>query len=436
MSTDEAWASHVARFVREVDLAAYQRVVRRLLVNPVVTSADQPLLAAVRRWERELREDLATVADYGLDVSSSTCRLVRRPLALDGTRPLKSTRGSNRPFNARRYAYLCLVLAVLLSSGGQVLLSDLARRLGDDAAAVGGLGFDRDEHAHRTAFVDVIQWLEQFGAMTWRDGATAADLDEDALYDVDHEAVHALVPSLGLRDLVSIQDRFDDSYGDGRDERRRRRRHRVTRMVLERPIVLNDDLDDEERGWLRQNGTRLASDVERLTGLQLERRREGLALIDTEGDGSDRHYPAGGSPAQLALLLGDLLVNASCESLPSAADRHHRLATVIDTARGLDTASEFDSAETPTEGGWPLIALHEMVTRLVAEYPVRRDLRDDPAEAARLAIEVLEAFDLIRFGHTSEGDTVVIPMPTLARYRPIAPEPATDDEQLDLFGAL
>lgn len=94
--------------------------------------------------------------------------------------------------------YLCLLLSTLLSSGVQVLLSAMARRLAELAFGIDGLGFDADERAHRTAFVDVVRHLESLDVLRLRD-ALARDLDEDA-YDVDHEAVHLITPALALRD--------------------------------------------------------------------------------------------------------------------------------------------------------------------------------------------------------------------------------------------
>jgi len=433
---------HVARDVREFELGSYQRTVRRLLVNPLVTSGDADLLVAIRTWERQLREDLALMGGYRLDVSASTARLVRRPLALDPHHPARTVGQARRPFDGRRYAYLCLVLAGLMTSGSQVLLTDLARRLSDDASRIDGLGFERDEHAHRSALVDVVQWLESVGALRVRDGSTSADLDVDALYDLDHEILHALTPSIGLRDVASIDDRFHDLYGEGRDERRRRTRHRVTRMVLERPCVLLSDLDDEERAWLQRNGARLAGDVERLTGLTLERRREGVALIDTEGDASDRAFPARGSPAQLGLLLGDALTTAeqapALAVLPSGPVTHHRLATVIDGARSASAPIRGGDSAPSGElvGAWPLDEVERIVAALIATHPgVRRDLRDDPGEAARVAIAELVGMDLARPSTTDEAVIVLVPTPPLARYRPVPAERrAGDDAQLEMFG--
>jgi uncharacterized protein (TIGR02678 family) len=323
-----------------------------------------------------------------------------------------------------------------------VLLTDLARRLADDASRIPGLGFSADEHAHRTALVDVVQWLDGAGALRLRDGSTNADLEVDALYDVDHEIVHALCPSLGLRDLDSIEDRFRDRTGDSRDERRRRTRNRVTRLVLERPCVLLADLDDEERAWLQRNVSRLAGDLLRLTGLTLERRREGVALIDTERDASDRAFPAPGSPAQLALLVADALSTIGTApahiALPTVGTAHARLSALIDGARqGEQLAEPIDDASGDLVPAWPFEWIERLVIDLIRAHPgVRRELREDPAQATRVVTEELVAMDLARVGDI-DGVALLVPTPPLARYRAFVPtrsEPL--DDQLGLFGEL
>ncbi|MDZ7732575.1 MAG: DUF2398 family protein [Acidimicrobiia bacterium] len=182
----------VAADVSDVDLAAYQQVVRLLLVHPLVTdgmpgTGPDPL-ARVRRWEDRLRADLDELARYHLEVTPSCARLLKRPLPLDGRSPLRTRTG--RPWDRRRYAYLCLALAVPATGGVQVIIADLAdrvRRLADD---VDELGFDPTVHAHRVALVDVLRWLESTGALALTAGTTddyVRDPEGDALDDVDHD---------------------------------------------------------------------------------------------------------------------------------------------------------------------------------------------------------------------------------------------------------
>ena len=67
----------------------------------------------------------------------------------------------------------------------------------------------------------------------------------------------------------------------GRDSGRRDAGQRGRRALVEQAVVLYDEVDEAVRNVLRTPG--IAADVTRLTGLTVERRAEGLALIDTAG---------------------------------------------------------------------------------------------------------------------------------------------------------
>ena len=58
---------------------------------------------------------------------------------------------------------------------------------------------------------------------------------------------------------------------------------------------------DNVRNALR--GPHPISEVERLTGMVVERRAEGIALLDTSGSFTDQRFPGAGTVAQTALLL-------------------------------------------------------------------------------------------------------------------------------------
>jgi hypothetical protein len=109
------------------------------------------------------------------------------------------------------------------------------------------------------------------------------------------------------------------SVAVSRDTRRAATRQRLARLLLEHPVLALDDLTSEERGYLASQATSLAADLHRLTGAQVERRAEGVALIDATGSFSDRSFPAGGTPAQVALLLADAMAHAVSEGAAGAA---------------------------------------------------------------------------------------------------------------------
>ena len=85
-----------------------------------------------------------------------------------------------------------------------------------------------------------------------------------------------------------------------RDSARRDAGQRARRAVIEQPVVYYAEVDDDVRNILRTPA--LVADVTRLTGLTVQRRAEGMALVDTAGL-AERRFPSGGSVAHAALLL-------------------------------------------------------------------------------------------------------------------------------------
>ncbi|MCP4961649.1 MAG: TIGR02678 family protein [Actinomycetia bacterium] len=437
----------VATGVRSVELHDYQQLVRSLLVRPFVRPTETDRLRSVRRWEHQLRTDFEQHLDYRLEVLGTCARLIKRPTRLDPTHGAVTRTG--RPFDPRRYAYLSLLLATLLRSGTQVLLSDLADRLKSDAAAIDGLDFGTDVHSQRTSFIDAIRWLEQAEALVLRDGATDSAIGAEALYDVDDEVVHLLTPSLGLRNLSSIDEVFSTDEGRGRDGRRLRRRQRIVRRVVEEPSVLLGDLDDEETAYLRRAAPVVSEDVERLTGMQLERRAEGVALVDTAGGGSDRVFPGAGSASQLALLLADWLTETGADGRITVSAgrtrRHSKLVETIDSARreSPDRVDDdrVDDDRSPAwmampPSGWTMSEIEATVTAIVESTPgVKRELRDDPVAATRAAVEELEAFGLAARIEGPSGDTTLVAVAPIWRFRSQRTD-AADTDQLDLFGTV
>lgn len=455
----------IAERVRETDLADYQRAVRTLLVHPLVTPTHpfRGALALIRQYSATLGADLDAVAGYRLEVGASCARLVRRVDRLDDTQAVR--RRDRRPFDRRRYAYLCLVLAALGRSGSQVALTELADALKRRAAEVAGLGFDPDTYRHRLAFVDVVRHLLERGALSEVETSTVEwvrDPDAgEALYDVDREVVHLLfVPPRVIQHVGSVRSLLATGQAASRDTRRVATRQRLARLLLEHPVVEVDDLDDVARTYLTSQAASLGEELQRLTGGQIERRAEGVALIDATGSFSDRRFPAGGTPAQVALLLADAMSreavaeDVKTATVPRAADRVAGLIERLDAARPTPATNLADTDSSDTEpaddvevtaghtaGGEPAASrpertegplftdawLEERVRGLAAAHgrTFAADLRDDPPALARAAVEVLAAFDLVR---AVPGG--VVARPALARYRDVTVEVATPQGSL------
>src|ERR1700683_3109230 len=108
-----------ARGVAPSDLGSYQHAVRLVLTNDIITE-ERPragALTAVLRWADLIASTLTTPPHH--------VRLVRRLDLLDPTQRSIFVARSGRPFDRRRLAYLCLVLAVFQRSRIQIRLADL-----------------------------------------------------------------------------------------------------------------------------------------------------------------------------------------------------------------------------------------------------------------------------------------------------------------------
>jgi uncharacterized protein (TIGR02678 family) len=232
----------------------------------------------------------------------------------------------------------------------------------------------------------------------------------DALYNVNRPALAAM---LNVRRGPSTIDEtaFDrrlaalvDEPGPDTDEARNRRlRSRLTRRLLDDPIVYYDELTEPERAYLTSQRAFLLAQIEEATGLIPEIRREGIALVDEDGDLTDLALPEEGTEGHRALLLAEHL-----------ADR----------ARA-DGAAPVGRA-----------ALHRHVAGLVARHRThwRRDAAEPGAEVGltERTLDRLQALRLVR--RTEDG---VVPLPALGRYALALDDDGADDEPAsgDLWGS-
>lgn len=450
----------VASEVGPLELAEYQKAVRLVLRHPLVTPVfpDAGALPLVRRWAEQLRKDLPEVLGYRLVTTADTARLLRVQDDLESGQPALTRAG--RPFDRRRYAYLVLTLAALGRSGAQIALSELADAVAADAARIDGLGMDTERKHDRDAFVDAVVWLEARGALRTADGSATAWVGNpdkaEALYDIDRQIAAAVYqPSRVLQHLRSVTDLLSagstPGLARGRETQRRATAQHARRLVLEHPAVYYADVEESLHGQLRAPA--LAEDLERLTGLALERRAEGVALIDTSGRLSDARFPAGGTVAQAALLLAAKIAEqvgkGGVERLAGAdaAERRSSAAARVDGAlptRGvfhavfesLDDPSEdadgvsflenaVDPGHVPAETAYPFLPetwLRATMRRLVAAFGtgMSSDLREDPDRLTAQAVDLLAAFRLVQ---KVEGGLLALPL--LGRYRSVTAQVKT-----------
>jgi uncharacterized protein (TIGR02678 family) len=279
------------------DLGSYQHAVRLVLTHDVITVAHprSGLLEQVLRWADQMSADFRDLLGYTLIATTRQVRLGRRLDAFDPTQSAIFSSRYGKPFDRRRLAYLCLMLASFQRSRVEISLADLVRAFAPAANAIGGLGFDPTVTAHKVAVVDVLDWLADRGALRLSDGSLeswAADAERgDALYDIDHDICTALFrPARPVQHLTSAAGLLDSTFVSARrSAQREAAAQRAARMLVEYPVVYYAQVEPEIAEALRQSG--VAESLARLTGLAVERRAEGIMLADVGGRFPDRPFP-------------------------------------------------------------------------------------------------------------------------------------------------
>jgi uncharacterized protein (TIGR02678 family) len=363
---------------------------RLLLSQPLVrASTDPEAHRLIRRHKDALAQSFRNHLGYRLVVEPHFARLYKGGLGPTRSRPLRRS-GSGTPFTPRAYAYLALACSVLLTCRQQVLLSGVVKEI-RHAGAEAGIELGPDSPADRRALVHALRQLTDWGVISEDDGSVAGYADDpaaEALLWVDRELVRQLlaVPLREVTDPGTLVRVASEPGPDGT-------RHAVRRRIVEEPVVIADELPEDERAWLRQYQRREAQLAEQLFGLRLEIRAEGIAAFDPLDELSDQSFPREGTLGQAALL--------------SVAELVHRLrpAGTPNAREGLAAAVGFDRG-----------LLGEVVTELLARHG-RRWSKEYTEHPNRLLADVEDY--LVGMGLVALGADGALSLRAIAaRYAP------------------
>jgi uncharacterized protein (TIGR02678 family) len=432
------------------DLGSYQQAARLVLTHDLIT-ATRPRagpLDQVLRWADQLTRDLREILGYTLIATTRQVRLVRRLDALDGTQTTIFAK-NGRPFDRRRLAYLCLVLASFQRSRVEVSLADLVRALTPAANAIDGLGFDATITSHKAAVVDVLDWLVERGALKLSDGSAeswAQDSERgDALYDIDHDIASALFrPARPVQHLTSAAGLLDATLVSAKVRAQKEAAaQQAARALIEYPVVYYAHVQPDVAEALRTAA--VAENLARLTGLVVERRAEGVMLADSSGRFTDKPFPGRGGAVNRAagLLLAkiaDAIEAAAARGSspplaelpmpPDAADQRDLLAridsalplagVVTELAWTAPAEPPFDPERARQVTSVPLIEdsrLGQMIDELFDELGAASfsvTWQQDPRGLLAAAVDFLADLRLLR---RVPGGVLVLP--AAARYRTI-----------------
>lgn len=436
--------------VQSSDLSSYQHAVRLVLTSDVIT-ATRPRPGALEmalRWADQMTSDFRDILGYTLVATTRQVRLIRRLDTLDGTQTTIFAAKSGRPFDRRRLAYLCLVLASFQRSRVEISLADLVRTFTPHANAIEGLGFDPAIARHRAAVVDVLDWLVDRGALRLSDGSVESWTNDtergDALYDIDHDICTTLFrPARPVQHLTSAAGFLDTTFTSAkRQAQREAAAQRAARALIEYPVVYYAQAEREIAEALRQDG--VAENLARLTGLDVERRAEGIMLADAGGRCTDRPFPGRGGAvnraaglllAKIADVIADPGEAPPVLEPPAESDDHKDLLARIDSGLPLAGVVAELAWSAPAEADYPertsasvqrppfslpFIAgtsLRLMIDELYDEFGAASftlTWQHDPRGLLAAALEFLSDLRLLR---PVPGGVLVLP--AAARYRNI-----------------
>jgi uncharacterized protein (TIGR02678 family) len=384
-----------------------RRAARALLRHPLLTPStpDPAAFVLARRHAGWLADWFAREAGWSVISDASVVRLKKTTGEwADDTRPAVLASGAKGQFSRRRYVLLCLALAVLERAESQVTLGRMVDQVvalaAEPALVAAGIVFTLTDRDQRADLAAVARLLMEAGVLARVAGDEQAFVNDtgDVLYDVDRDVLSTLLvvrrgPSMiAPDDAVTPDARIAEISAepapDTDEARNRRIRHRLTRRLLDDPVIYLADLDPEERDYLSGQRGVLLRRLAAGTGLIPEVRAEGIALVDPTGESTDLGMPEEGTDGHVTLLVAERL------------------------ARQL--------RDHPGEG-LPLGTVYRHVGRLAAEHRAfwRRSAQDVGAERELTAVALhrLHRLGLIaRLPAPDAAEPVVVPLPALARF--------------------
>lgn len=375
--------------------AEQRKAARALLRRPLLRAGGDDF-RLVRQHAAHLRAWFERNTGWVLLVDSEVARLRRMPgRDTDTTHPARDQR-TGLAFSRRRYVLVCLCLAVLERAEQQIALGRLAEQVvlsaADPALEAAGVRFTLADREERADLVAVVRLLLELGALARVAGDEEAFLKAagDALYDVDRRVLAGVLvarrgPSIVRAD--GFEERLaaltEEVLPDSDELRNRALRHRLTRRLLDDPVLYFDELTEAEAAYLTSQRAALTRRITELTGLVPEVRAEGMAMVDPEDDLTDLRMPESGTDGHVALLTAEHLAG-----------------------RG---------------GTVPVTELHRLVRGWAVEHAGfwRRGATVPGAEAelAERAVERLTALGLLERVALPDGVAAVRPRPALDRYR-------------------
>ncbi|MCR3749618.1 TIGR02678 family protein [Lentzea californiensis] len=349
-----------------------RKAARALLRRPLLRASSQAdEYRLVRKHEAELRAWFDLNTGWRLVVDSEVARLVKVAATTDdASHPARDTR-SKLPFTRRRYVLTCLALATLERADAQITLGRLAGQVVMGAADPElGVDFTLTGREERSDLVAVVRLLLDLGVLSKVAGEEDAFVRDtgDVLYDVERRVLATMLATRrgpSTMDSLDLAELTAEVVPDSDELRNRAIRRRLTRQLLDEPVLYYDELDETELAYLTRQRAALTRQVSELTGLVAEVRAEGIAMIDPADDLTDVRMPESGTEGHVTLLIAEYLAAQGDEAVPISA-LHDRVRVLAQEHRSYWRRNA-------TEPGAESELVEQALTRLVALHLVHRD---------------------------------------------------------------
>lgn len=355
---------------------AARALLRRPLLRAAGSGADEFTL--VRKHIGALRTWFDRNTGWRLQVDSEVARLVKAAAdTADHTYPARDVR-TRLPFGRRRYVLICLALAALERAEAQITLGRLAEQIvlaaADPELAAAGVVFTLENRDERGDLVAVVRLLLDLGVLSRVAGDEESFVKDsgDVLYDVERRVLATLITTPRGPSTVDALD-FEARLAAVTRElepttdelRNRMLRHRLTRRLLEAPVLYYDELDEAELAYLTSQRAAITARIAELTGLVAEVRAEGIAMVDPNDDLTDLRMPDSGTDGHVTLLLAEFLAARNGDPIDEA-ELHVQV-------RSFAAAHRSYWRRTATEPGAETELTAQALTRLEALRLIRRE---------------------------------------------------------------
>ena len=173
-----------------------------------------------------------------------------------------------------------------------------------------------DNRSDRSDLVAVVRLLLGWGVLSRVAGDEDAYLSAgtDVLYDVRRPVLGVLLSGIRGPSIVTapafeerLAELTAEPVAESDELRNQALRRRLTRRLLENPVVYYDELDEDERAYLLSQRHAITRRIEEATGLISEMRAEGIAMVDPEDELTDVRMPEQRTDGHVTLLVAEYL---------------------------------------------------------------------------------------------------------------------------------